>query len=97
MANVVSYEENVRAVLSKVRLGEADAGIVYRSDVTPGLELEIGQIAIPPQLNVEAAYFIAPLSNSQHRDLARSFINFVLSPAGQEHLGANGLKGANNG
>ncbi len=97
LANVVSYEENVRAVLSKVRLGEADAGIVYRSDVRPGLDQEISQIAIPQQLNASAAYVIAPLGNSQQPDLARSFIDFVLGPQGQESLIANGLKGVVSG
>jgi len=93
LANVVSYEENVRAVLSKVRLGEADAGIVYHSDVRPGLDQEVGQIAIPEPLNVEAVYVIAPLSNSQHPSLASRFIEFVLSPQGQALLIDNGLKG----
>jgi molybdate transport system substrate-binding protein len=97
LANVVSYEENVRAVLSKVRLGEADAGIVYRSDVRPGLDQEISQITIPQQLNLSAAYVIAPLANSQQPDLARRFIDFVLSPQGQERLIVNGLKGVASG
>ncbi len=97
LANVVSYEENVRAVLSKVRLGEADAGIVYRSDVTPELDQEIGLIAIPQQLNVQGAYLIAALSDSQQPSMARRFIDFVLSPQGQERLMANGLKGVNAG
>lgn len=92
LANVVSYEENVRAVLSKVRLGEADAGIVYGSDVTPDLDQEIGQITMPEQLNVQAVYLIAPLSNSAQPDLARRFIDFVLSPRGQESLIAHGFK-----
>jgi molybdate transport system substrate-binding protein len=91
LANVVSYEENVRAVLSKVRLGEADAGIVYGSDVTSGLAEEIGQIAIPEQINVRATYTIAPVADSENPELARAFIDFVLSPQGQALLSANGL------
>lgn len=97
LANVVSYEENVRAVLSKVRLGEADAGIVYGSDLTPGLDQEVVQITIPQQLNVEAAYLIAPISNSEHPELARKFIDLVLGPKGQQLLNANGLKGVTAG
>lgn len=92
MDNVVSYEENVRAVLSKVRLGEADAGIVYRSDLTDEAAQDVGQLAIPEQLNVQAAYTIAPLEDSQNADLAETFIQFVLSDQGQAKLEANGLK-----
>jgi molybdate transport system substrate-binding protein len=92
LANVVSYEENVRAVLSKVRLGEADAGIVYRSDVKPDLAGEVGQLTIPQHLNVQAAYIIAPLANSQSPALARDFLEFIISPEGQQLLAANGLQ-----
>ncbi len=49
IANVVSYEENVRAVLVKVTVGEADAGIVYTSDVAASAEGEVAQIEIPGQ------------------------------------------------
>ncbi len=91
LANVVSFEENVRAVLSKVRLGEADAGIVYMSDVKPELVNGVRQIPIPDQLNVQAGYLIAPLANSRQPDLARDFIDFMLSEQGQELLRANGF------
>lgn len=92
MANIVSYEENVRAVLSKVRLGEADAGIVYHSDAAPNLAGEINELPIPEELNVLATYSIAPLSNSESPQLARKFIDFVLSAEGQDTLAGNGLK-----
>lgn len=91
LANVVSFEENVRAVLSKVRLGEADAGIVYTSDVEPELADGVRQIDIPDHLNVQAGYLIAPLANSQQPDLARDFIDFVLSDQGQKLLNDNGF------
>jgi molybdate transport system substrate-binding protein len=94
LGNVVSYEENVRAVLSKVRLGEADAGIVYKSDVTPALGAEVGQLPIPRQLNVAAAYVVAPLRDSENPGLAREFIDFLLGAQGQEILVAKGLEGA---
>jgi molybdate transport system substrate-binding protein len=89
--NVVSYEENVRAVLSKVQLGEADAGIVYTSDVASTGAGEIGTLEIPDSLNVVATYYIAPLEDSPAPDLARSFIDYVLSPPGQQILSSYGF------
>jgi molybdate transport system substrate-binding protein len=91
LQNVVSYEENVRAVLSKVLLGEADAGIVYVSDAQAAGPGELGQLAIPPDLNVIAAYPIAPLADSSRPELAAAFIAFVLGPEGQQILAAHGF------
>lgn len=66
LANVVSYEENVRAVLSKVALGEADAGIVYSSDVTPDVSSQVlASPPIPSELNTLAAYPIAPITGTR--------------------------------
>lgn len=89
-ANVVSYEENVKAVLSKVSLGEADAGIVYTSDAPPSLE-EVARIAIPDSLNVPASYPIAMIEDSANRELAQQFLAFVLSPEGQSILANYGF------
>ena len=86
LANVVSYEENVRTVLAKVTLGEADAGIVYRSDVTPTAAEQVQRIDIPDNLNTIASYPIAPLSDSPHAALAQQFIDYLLSPEGQQIL-----------
>lgn len=82
--NVVSYEENVRAVLSKVALGEADAGIVYSSDVASAKD--VAQIPIPAALNVVATYPIAPVADSLHATQAARFIDFVRSQTGQAIL-----------
>jgi molybdate transport system substrate-binding protein len=86
LANVVSYEENVRTVLAKVTLGEADVGIVYRSDVTPAAAAQVQRIAIPDTLNTLVDYPIAPLVDSPHADLAQRFIDYLLSPEGQQVL-----------
>lgn len=86
MANVVSYEENVKSVLSKVALGEADAGIVYTSDISGNDAGKVGRIDIPDALNVIATYPIAPVKASQNAELAQAFINLVLSPEGQNIL-----------
>lgn len=91
LANVVSYEENVRAVLSKVVLGEADAGIVYTSDVTPDAAGEVGRIEIPDELNVVAAYPIAPVADANNPALAQAFVEYVLSEAGQTVLAKYGF------
>lgn len=91
LANIVSYEENVKAVLTKVSLGEADAGIVYASDVTGQASRQVGQISIPDEYNVIAHYPIAPLQDGQHADMAQAFIQLVLSPRGQALLTQHGF------
>lgn len=83
-ANVVSNENNVKQVVGKVQLGEADAGIVYVSDVVAVPELK--SIEIPEDLNIIAEYPIAPLIKSQNAELAAKFIQFTLSPEGQAIL-----------
>lgn len=85
-ANVVSEEDNVRQVAAKVALGEADAGIVYTSDVTPDMAGQVRQIVIPDAQNVTATYPIAPLADAAHLELAQRFIAFVLSAEGQAIL-----------
>jgi molybdate transport system substrate-binding protein len=91
LKNVVSYEENVRAVLSKVILGEADAGIVYASDISRANVEQVGSLAIPDDLNVLADYYLSPITDSQTPDLAKNFITFVLSTTGQDILARYGL------
>jgi len=94
LANVVSYEENVRGVLTKVALGEADAGIVYSSDVAASGEGEVGQIDIPDALNTIAMYPIAVLGDSAHPELAQAFVDAVLSADGQGVLRKYGFLSA---
>jgi molybdate transport system substrate-binding protein len=81
LANVVSNEDNVKQVVAKVQLGEADAGIVYMSDAVAAPEVK--SIQIPDDLNIIAEYPIAPLGNSANADLASAFVQFVLSDEGQ--------------
>lgn len=84
LANVVSNEDNIRQAVTKVQLGEADAGIVYLSDAVAAPELQ--RITIPAEVNVIAEYPIAPLLESANPELAEVFIAYVLSPAGQAAL-----------
>lgn len=86
--NIVSYEENVKAVLSKVQLGEADAGIVYTSDAATS---DVGVIEIPGDLNVMATYFIAPIGDSPQAALAQAFVDLAASPTGQAILAKHGF------
>ncbi|MES1172007.1 MAG: molybdate ABC transporter substrate-binding protein [Bacteroidota bacterium] len=80
-AKVASRELNVRQVLAKVVLGEADAGVVYRSDAIAARD-KVAVVGIPPELNVTAEYPIAALKAAPHPDQARRFIDLVKSPAG---------------
>jgi molybdate transport system substrate-binding protein len=84
--NIVSNEPNVKSVVTKVQLGEADAGIVYTTDVTAGVAGDIETITIPDAFNVIASYPMAVLAEAKHGAAARSFIDYVLSDAGQTIL-----------
>ncbi|MFN8452777.1 MAG: molybdate ABC transporter substrate-binding protein, partial [Anaerolineae bacterium] len=86
LANVVSEEENVRQVSAKVALGEADAGIVYRSDVTPDIADAVLALPIPDAVNTLATYPIAVTDNPADAALAQAFVDYVLSDAGQDVL-----------
>lgn len=90
-ANVVSNEENVKAVVTKVRLGEADAGIVYGSDVTGAVASDLQTLGVPPSANVVADYPIAVLAHAPDRADAAAFVALVLSPLGQRVLGMRGF------
>jgi molybdate transport system substrate-binding protein len=92
LKNVVSYEENVRAVLTKISLGEADAGFVYTSDISQEESSQLGTLEIPAELNVKALYFIAPVQDSQHAPFARAFVDFVLAPESQDLLTRYGFQ-----
>ena len=87
-----SLELQVTGVLNKVALGEADAGIVYVSDiVTSG---KVDGVAIPDDQNIIADYPIAVLKSTQNQAVANAFINLVLSGDGQDILKASGFMGA---
>ena len=85
-SNLVSEEDNVRQVSAKIALGEADAGIVYTTDVTPDIANQVQQIAIPDAQNVIATYPIAPIADAPQPALAQHFIDFILSQEGQSIL-----------
>ena len=91
LANVVSYEDNVKAVLSKVALGEANAGIVYTTDAATVKDGSIGMLEIPDTLNTIAAYPIATTKNAKNADLAQKFVDYVLGPEGQKVLAQYGF------
>jgi molybdate transport system substrate-binding protein len=91
LRNVVSEEENVKSVVSKVQLGEADAGLVYRSDITPAVARYVRVFEIPESANVVASYPIATLKDGPTPDAAKAFVDLVLSADGQRVLQQHGL------
>jgi molybdate transport system substrate-binding protein len=91
LANLVSEETNVKQVVAKVQLGEAHAGIVYASDVTPAVRGAVKVLAIPDPFNVIAHYPIAVVRDAPNAAGARAFIDYVLSPAGQAILTKHGF------
>jgi molybdate transport system substrate-binding protein len=86
----VSEEADVKAVLTKVRLGEVDAGVVYVTDVRAAGD-EVTGVPIPADVNASTTYPIATLTGSRNPAAARAFVDYVLSPAGREVLVAAGF------
>lgn len=89
-ARPVSQEVDVRAVLNKVSLGEADAGIVYVTDVKSAAGRVTG-VDVPEQHQVLARYPIAVVKDSKNAQLAHGFVDYLLSPAGQSVLAEFGF------
>ncbi len=92
IANVVSNETNVNYIVSKIALGEADAGIAYKSDVTEDLAAKITKIEIPDEYNVIAEYPIGILKQSKYPAQAEEFINLVKSDEGKAILEKYGFE-----
>ena len=91
MGNLVSEESNVRQVVARVALGEADAGIVYQTDAAGEIGNALITIPIDPAFNQIASYPIAALADSPDTAFAEMFIAFVLSDEGQMILRAYGF------
>ncbi|MGW6564058.1 molybdate ABC transporter substrate-binding protein [Streptomyces sp. NPDC054975] len=81
----VSQEPNVRAVLSKVELGEADAGLVYKTDAESAKD-KVDAVEIPDAQNAVAQYPAATLKDSKNTAAAAAFVAWLSSPEGQKIL-----------
>jgi molybdate transport system substrate-binding protein len=91
LANIVSNETDVKQVVAKVELGEADAGVVYFSDAVAAPDL--ATCTIPDNFNILASYPIAVLNRAPEPKLTEAFIGYVMSPAGQAVLKKWGFMG----
>jgi molybdate transport system substrate-binding protein len=86
----VSLEVTVKGVVTKVSLGEADAGIVFVTDVLAA-DSDIDAVAIPASQNLTADYPVATVVASESPETAQAFIDLVLSPKGQKTLQSFGF------
>jgi molybdate transport system substrate-binding protein len=89
--NIVSEELNVRQVLAKIELGEADAGFVYVSDAVAVGEDAVNVVLLPVSAETRPIYPLAVLENASSAELAQEFVDFVLAPQGQAILGKWGF------
>jgi molybdate transport system substrate-binding protein len=87
--NVVSREDDVKAVVAKIELGEGDAAIVYRTDALASDA--VATIAIPASANVSAAYAGVAVKASTHPDQASAFLDWLVGPHGQAVLASFGF------
>jgi molybdate transport system substrate-binding protein len=89
-ANVVSREDNVRAVAAKVELGEGDAGIVYVTDAAASAR--VATLPVPDDGNVLAAYAGVVVAASDHVEAARAFLDWMIGSDGQAILASFGFR-----
>ena len=90
LKNVVSEEDDVKLVVAKVALGEADAGFVYRTDVKP-VGNKVFRIAVPAAGQPTVKYELCIPAHAPHPALARKYVAKILSPAGRAKLKAAGF------
>lgn len=86
---VISRELNVRQVLAKVKLGEAEAGIVYRTDAAT--TTDVTAVVLPPEVDVVAVYPITKVIGAPHPELAQAWLTLVKGEAGQRVLAKAGF------
>ena len=86
----VSLEADVKSVVAKVALGEADAGFVYSSDVKP-VQGKVGVVPLPPAASPTAVYEVAVVKGTKHHVAAQAFVRSVLSKRGAALLHAAGF------
>ena len=89
--NPVSEEQSVTDVIAKVSSGEADAGLVYVTDVIAAGD-DVEGIEFPESSDIVNVYPIAPLADSENADLAQEFVNLVLGESGQSILQEAGFR-----
>ncbi|MDI2128877.1 molybdate ABC transporter substrate-binding protein [Yinghuangia seranimata] len=80
-----SEETDVKAVLTRVRMGEADAGIVYTTDIKSAGDA-VASVDIPDNVNVVATYPVAVIKDSKQTDAANAFAAWLLTPEAQDIL-----------
>jgi molybdate transport system substrate-binding protein len=87
----VTLQPDVKSVLTQVETGNVDAGMVYVTDVQAAGS-KVKGVTIPASDNASTLYPIATINSSKHKSEAQAFMNYVLSPAGQQVLAAAGFQ-----
>jgi molybdate transport system substrate-binding protein len=87
----VTLQPDVKSVLTQVETGNVDAGMVYVTDVQAAGS-KVNGVTIPASDNASTLYPIATINSSKHKSIAQAFLNYVLSPAGQQVLAAAGFE-----
>jgi molybdate transport system substrate-binding protein len=92
IANVVSNEEDNASVVAKITANEADAAIVYTSDVSDAAGNDVNAVTIPKDVNVIATYPIAVVEGAPNTDVAADFVAYVVGSEGQASLKEYGFE-----
>lgn len=88
-ANIASREDNVKAVVAKIELGEGDAGIVYVTDARASTKVKA--VDVPEEANVPATYAGVVVKASSKQAAAKAFLDWFVGPAGQSILASFGF------